>query len=220
MWFRRQHAPAFYRNLRKGSLVNLQRSWYYGGGTWDWKLEKFNLRSFRYCSLLWIGGHHYLSYRNINGDSLDENSPHRVNLRSLFNPWGSFLKWLIAFLQGWGFLGWLCSLPGGWEAQVHIVPEEGIRSYLMGKLGTWACLGWIVPRVASASLVWVLLLCRLCWEALLNVVLDCSNAGDRTSLGAPDLARRLSLLCLLCFRFLISILVSILSMLGASLLAF
>jgi len=40
-------------------------------------------------------------------------------------------------------------------ALVYIGPEEGTRSYLRGRLGTRVCLGWIVPRVAGASLVWV-----------------------------------------------------------------
>jgi len=59
----------------------------------------------------------------------------------------------------------------------------------------------------------------ICREALIKVVLPSSKAGDGASLGAPDLAQRLSLLRLLWFRSLIVSLVSGLSVLGASLLA-
>jgi len=59
----------------------------------------------------------------------------------------------------------------------------------------------------------------LCRKALLKVVLASSKAGDGASLGALDLARRLSLLRLLRFWFLIAFFVSGLSALGAGLLS-
>jgi len=154
-------------------------------------------------------------------------------LRSLFDSWGSFPKWLTGFLQGWGFFAWLCpipsrcrdpSLPWG-QIRDSSMPWSGCcsvtsASLVKVSLQVGTCLRWGAHTgLHSITIEGDVVKDGLCWEAPLKVVLTNSKVGDGASLGAPDLARCLSLVCLLCFRFLIAFLVSCLSVLGESLLA-
>ena len=74
------------QELKKESLSDLQRSRHHKRGTWGWRLDKFDFQSFRCCLLLWIEGHDYLSYTNIDRNSSDKNLPHQVDLRSFLTP--------------------------------------------------------------------------------------------------------------------------------------